>query len=165
MAIWNQLEFNNTNKTRINLITWKLNSILIYKLWLKEFPVCAGNIPWQSVVLYAPSPGFEPQNLKAEGSGIEGHSHLHSDFKVNLDYMRSCLKLQKEKEKEREKENRTHLELNNGKEDIQNKCWKWGECPQTQQLQIPAECQPSQNSNMDGRGTQEVLPLMATGNW
>lgn len=64
---------------------------------------------------YAPSPGFEPQGMKAEGSGIEGHSHLHRNFKVNLNYMRPCL-LKKQKEskgkgekRKKERENRRKM--------------------------------------------------------
>lgn len=34
--------------------------------------------------------------MKAEGSRVEDHSELHSEFEAHLDYFRSCLKKTKE---------------------------------------------------------------------
>lgn len=63
--------------------------------------------------------------MKAEETGLQDHPYQHNKFKLNLNYMRPCLKANKqtstkpEEESEIKKEgtlkgNRKHLELNNG---------------------------------------------------
>lgn len=60
--------------------------------------------------------------VEAEGSGVQGHPQLHSEFEASLGYIRSCLKKKKNtyktKPRQKQKQSKTQNINNKNKHNV-----------------------------------------------